>query len=72
MDTLKRFLISSLLSFATGFLMALYPVLQEATTFSDVAWSAVILGSVFAGLRLVVKGLIEGLPAIAKLVSNNR
>jgi len=47
------------MSFVAGFLIAFYPVLEQATTWSDVAWPSVLLGAAFAGFRLVVKGLVE-------------
>ncbi len=58
-QTLYRYGISTLITFMTGFLIAFYPIVEQATTWGDVAWPSVILGAAFAGFRLVVKGLVE-------------
>lgn len=58
-DTVKRYLISSITTFATGFLTVMLAALDSANTWTDVAWPAVILSASFVGVRLLLKALLE-------------
>lgn len=61
---LQEYLISTLITFVTGILTYIAVAMESATTFSDLSWSAVLLGAVFAALRLTVKVALEYLPKI--------
>lgn len=69
MKDLKRYLISTIITFLAGFFVVLIPALELATTWSDVAWPALIAGATFAGFRLAVKGLVEYLPKLIEIAT---
>ena len=67
-DLIKEYAISTALTFFTGMIAYLAIAMDGAQTFSDLSWGAVILGALFAGLRLVVKSLIQVMPKLVEKV----
>jgi len=55
--TYKKYIISSLLTFATGFALAILPVIDSITLES--IESGAIVGVLFAALRAGLKALLE-------------
>jgi len=55
--TQKRYLISSLITFSTGFIVSI-AILMNSLTVENVGWS-VILGILLAGLRGGIKAVAE-------------
>jgi len=68
-DTIIKYLISTALSFATGFFGYMLMALETGETFSDLSWRAVLLGAAYAGVRLVIKTIVEFLPKLVSLLS---
>ena len=58
-DTYKRYIVSSLITFLTGFMIAIVP-LMETLTPENFGKSAIV-GIVFAGVRAGIKALSEWL-----------
>lgn len=63
--TVKRYLISSLVTFISGFCIAILPVIENLN-FEDLG-EGVIWGIIFVGARAGVKALIEWFLATFKI-----
>lgn len=64
---LKEYIISTIITFFTGALIAFSSAIETATTFADISWKIVISASILAGLRLAIKAMIEYLPKLVAL-----
>lgn len=62
-ETVKRYIISSINTFFSGFLPVVIMMMDGAETWTDVAWPAVLLAASFTGVRLVLKALSEKVQA---------
>jgi len=63
-ETLVRYAVSTLISFLTGFLSSLALFFGSAEGWGDLSLKAVLMASIFAGVRLAVKYLAELLPKV--------
>jgi hypothetical protein len=66
--TLQEYLISTLITFVTGMLTYVAVAMESAETFADLSWKAVLLGAIFAGLRLAVKAVLQFLPKLIEKI----
>lgn len=57
MNNTQRYIRSSLITFVTGFALAIYPLLDDLTL--NGLTRSVLLGLLFAGVRAGIKALIE-------------
>ena len=60
-ETIKRYAVSSLVTFFTGFVLAVAPSLSDLSV--DVAKEGVLLGILLVGVRAGVKMVIEEVSA---------
>lgn len=63
--TVKRYLVSSLVTFVSGFCIAILPVIEKLN-FEDLGEGA-ILGLIFVGARAGIKALMEWFLATFKI-----
>lgn len=54
---MKRYIVSSVVTFVTGFALAIYPMLSDISL--DNVSKATVVAFLFAGVRAGVKALIE-------------
>jgi len=59
MSTFIRYLVSTIVSFLGGFLLAVLTAFDGAAGFADITWKATLVGAAFAGVRLALKTLVE-------------
>ena len=60
--TLKRYIISSVITFLTAFLGSLVALMEQAQGWGDLSLKAVLMASLFTGIRVLIKYLYELLP----------